>query len=854
MMIFSLAQSRKKPYLCTTIRMAEGVSRPRNGRRTDEEQTKNGPREPLGFALKVPSVWLLLFLLSTFHFPLSTLHAQTVSGTITDSRTGETLIGATVLETATGKGTVTDAHGRYSLTPGVASAQLRISFIGYKAQHHTVELNANPRLNVRLEPAVDLDEVVITAERVTAPTMSQMSAVELPVEQIKLVPVLFGEADVLKAIQLLPGVQSGTEGTSGIYVRGGGPDENLFLLDGVPLYNVNHLGGFFSAFNSDAIKNVTLYKGSFPARFSGRISSVLDIATNNGNDREWHGSASIGAIAAKFSIEGPIVKEQTTMSLSLRRTYGDLLLQPLLLVAASEADAERFNAGYYFYDLNSKLTHKFNDRSRLYASLYSGDDAVYARIRYRESNYDGYKYNEYIKMRYAWGNLAAAVRWNYELTPQLFLNVTGAYTRYRNRLSMGMELDNNFSGISEHEEAEVNFRSGIHDITARADFDYSPRPEHNIRFGGVATHHIFRPEVAGYKMSATGMQSVDTTLGESRVHAQEFTLYAEDDWSLTESLKLNAGLAAAGFLVQGTFYPSLQPRFSGRFMLTDDLSLKAGYAYMTQYLHLLSTSNISLPTDLWVPVTKRIPPMGSHQVAAGLFYTRWGIDFSVEGYYKWMHNLMEYLPGSSFFGSSAGWENKVCLGDGRAYGVELLAQKTVGKFSGWVGYTLSRTLRTFPQLNGGREFPAKYDRIHDISITLQYKPSDRFDCGLTWVFATGNTATLAMQQFEGEEESDWHPGQTVGRTYDYIESRNNFRMPAYHRMDLSVNFHKQKKHGVRTWNISVYNLYNRQNPFFVYPGYKETYGGGGEGYRSTPVLKQLSIFPIIPSVSYIYKF
>lgn len=781
--------------------------------------------------------------------------AQTVSGTVTDARTGETLIGATILETATGRGTVSNAHGRYSLTPGVASAQLRISYTGYTAQQHTLDLSSDASLNIRLEPAVELDEVTVTAERISSPQTSQMSAIEVPVEQIRLVPVLFGEADVLKAIQLLPGVQSGTEGTSGIYVRGGGPDENLFLLDGVPLYNVNHLGGFFSAFNSDAIKNVTLYKGSFPARFSGRISSVLDITTNNGNDREWHGSASIGAIAAKFSIEGPIVKERTTMSLSLRRTYLDLLLQPFIMAASNAGMGEGYAmGGYYFYDLNAKVTHKVSDRSRLYASFYGGNDALYLRAKTRDDyNYSGgYSYRDYIRMRYGWGNIAASLRWNYVLNPQLFLNVTASYTRYRNRLSLGFEEEYSSPEGSGYSEGEMSFRSGIHDFGLRADFDYQPRPEHTVRFGGAVTNHLFVPEVYGAKIDIREddyrPDPVDTTMGESHVHAQEFTLYGEDDWSIADALKVNAGVALSGFLVSGKFYPSVQPRFSGRFMLTDDLSFKAGYAYMTQYLHLLSTSNVSLPTDLWVPVTRRIPPMGSHQVAAGVVYTWKGIDFSVEGYYKWMHNLMEYLPGSSFFGSSTGWESKVCLGDGRAYGVELLAQKSFGQITGWVGYTLSRTLRTFPQLNEGREFPAKYDRIHDISVTLQYRPSERFDCGLTWVFATGNTATLALQEFEGQTESQWVADYISTDEYGYVESRNNFRLPAYHRMDVSVNFHRRKKHGTRTWNISVYNLYNRQNPFIIYKGYKESWNGGA------PVLRQMSLFPVIPSVSYIYRF
>ncbi|MBR2958150.1 MAG: TonB-dependent receptor, partial [Bacteroidales bacterium] len=334
------------------------------------------------------------------------------------------------------------------------------------------------------------------------------------------------------------------------------------------------------------------------------------------------------------------------------------------------------------------------------------------------------------------------------------------------------------------------------------------------------------------------------------VHANELSAYIEDDWSITESLKVNGGVNLTGFAVQGKFYPSLQPRLSGRLMISDDLSVKAGYSYMTQYMHLLSNSNISLPTDLWVPVTARIEPMNSHQVAAGVFYN-WKnfIDFSIEGYYKWMNNLLEYKPGSTFLGSSVGWEDMVCSGRGWAYGLEFLAQKSVGQITGWFGYTWSRTMRLFDtpgeELNNGEPFPAKYDRIHDISITVQYKPDDTFDAGVTWVYSTGNTATLAMQEIDGGSES-YRSG------IDFVESRNNFRLPAYHRMDVSVNFHKKKKHGVRTWNISVYNLYNRQNPFIIYPKTSERYDGHGTQYSTS--LMQRSLFPILPSVSYIYKF
>lgn len=776
--------------------------------------------------------------------------AQTVSGTVTDISSGETLIGATVLDESSGKGTVTNAQGRYTLTLPDDSARLRISYIGYRTEQRNMSLRGNRQLNIALSPSVELDEVTITAERINSPQVSQMSAIEVPVEQLKMVPVIFGETDVLKAIQLLPGVQSGTEGMSGIYVRGGGADENLFLLDGVPLYNVNHLGGFFSAFNGDAIKNVTLYKGSFPARFNGRISSVLDIATNNGNEYEWHGGASVGLMSAKLNVEGPIIKERTTLNVSLRRTYGDLLLQPIIMaVSASQTEGTgTANAGYYFYDLNAKVTHKFSDRSRLYAMWYSGDDEAYMRVR---TNY--YMGNEeHLQLGYRWGNLATSLRWNYELTPKLFMNVTGSYTRYRQRLGLGVDEKYIESGVTRQTEAEANLNSGINDLSGRVDFDYAPSPDHAIRFGTTITHHLFRPEVQTIRQRASGEPDFNNTIGDKEVTAGEAALYVEDDWSINDILKVNGGLAMTGFLVQQRFYPALQPRLSGRLLITDDLSVKAGYSYMTQYMHLLSNSNISLPSDLWVPVTARIVPMTSHQVAAGVFYTwRSLIDFSVEGYYKWMNNLLEYKPGASFLGSTAGWENMVSMGRGWAYGIEFLAQKSFGQITGWFGYTWSRTMRQFDtpgeELNGGRPFPAKYDRIHDISITLQYKPNKQFDAGITWVYSTGNTATIALQQIESDDGSFWD-------NLDFVESRNNFRLPAYHRMDISVNFHKQKKHGIRTWNISIYNLYNHQNPFIVYPKTEYMALSDGQSFRSFTGLYQRSLFPIMPSISYIYKF
>lgn len=798
----------------------------------------------------------ITFLLLAFAATTAMGQNYTISGTVTDKNNGETLIGATIYDKRSGKGTVSNSYGRYSITLPKDSVEIAISFVGYATYRDTFLLDRNHEVNAALENTIELQTVEITRERVNGVRSSQTSALNVPIEHIKAVPVIFGETDILKVIQLLPGVQTGTEGMSGMYVRGGGPDENLFLLDGVPLYNVNHLGGFFSAFNSDAVKDVTLYKGSFPARFGGRLSSVLDVTANNGNDKEIHGNASMGLISAKVSVEGPIVKEKTTFSVSLRRTYFDLITRPLLrIISAQEGD--EMTGGYFFYDLNAKVTHKFSNRSRLFASYYMGDDRIFARIRSKYVSDDGVYFKEYSKMGYNWGNIVTSLRWNYELNPRLFMNLTGSYTRYRNNISMGMEEESGNNGTIRNDEAEMNYRSGIGDISARADFDFAPSPEHAVKFGGNLIHHIFTPEVLGMRISSSAYQNqnIDTTFypGGSKLHANELNAYIEDDWTVNEAIKFNAGLHVSAFAVQDTFYPSIQPRLSGRVIITDDLSFKLGYAYMTQYMHLLSNSNISLPTDLWVPVTKRVQPMAAHQVAAGLFY-RWHdlVDLSVEGYYKNMNNLLEYKDGSSFWESSAGWENKVAMGKGWAYGVEFLAQKNVGKWTGWLGYTWSKTMRLFDregmELNNGKEFPAKYDRRHDISVVVMYKPSDRFDISGTWVYSTGNAVTLALQSFEYEDE-----GGYMAHSIPYVESRNNYRMPSYHRMDLGVNFHKEKKHGVRTWSISVYNVYNRKNPFLIYTDYEQgTILEDGSAYPLS--LMKASLFPIIPSVSYSFKF
>ena len=778
--------------------------------------------------------------------PAAAQQKCTVSGYMTDASSGETVISAALLETASRQGTVTNNFGFYTLTLPAGDVSLEWSYIGYETATASFRLQRDTVIHVALKPAAEmLSGAAVTASRSeTGVRGSQMSAIEIPVHQIKHVPALAGEVDVIKAIQLLPGVQSGTEGSAGLYVRGGGPDENLLLLDGVPIYNVNHMMGFFSVFNADAIKNVTLYKGSFPARFGSRLSSIVDVRMKDGNDSEYHGSASVGLLSAKFQVEGPIVKGKTTFNVSARRTYYDILSQPLiaLYLKMEGEDKEKAMGGYYFYDLNAKLTHRFSNRDKLYASYYMGDDRVYARYKIT----DGDDYSK-MNLGWNWGNIVGSVRWNHVFGPRLFVNTTVNYTRYRHGLRI--QDTERTSGWPES-EITLNYLSRIGDISTAADFEFNPSPAHDIRFGATYIHHSFKPSITTlrYMEGSNGGDpvAIDTTYGDKNLYTHEAAAYVEDNWSIARWLKVNFGLRYVLYNTDGKTYHSLEPRVSLRALITDDISFKASWSRMSQSVHLLSNSNITLPTDLWVPVTSRILPMYSNQAAAGVFYSVGPVDLSVEGYYKTMDNVLEYRDGTSFLGSTTGWEEKVAMGRGWAYGVEFLAQKKTGKLTGWVGYTWSKTMRQFDRegniINFGEPFPAKYDRRHDLSVTASYEINKKIDVAATYIYGTGVCGSLAMQIISvipgfSKELEYYYPTVSV----DYLEGRNNYRMPSYQRLDVGVNFKRQFDNGCRrTINVSVYNTLNRNNPFLV--------------YRDGSELKQLSIFPIMPSVSYTFEF
>lgn len=783
----------------------------------------------------------------------------TINGYVSDKQTGERLIGAAVIAMPSQQGTTTNNSGFYSLTLKEDSVRLFISYVGYSSlQLDPFMLNRDTVLHVVLTTNTELQEVIVEAASPVSGVQSvQMSAIEVPISTIKGIPAIGGEVDILKAIQLLPGVQSGTEGSAGLYVRGGGPDGNLILLDGVPLYSVNHMLGFFSVFNADAVKNVTLYKGNFPARYGGRLSSIIDVRQKDGDAYGYHGNLTVGLIATKLSVEGPIywkkedrlkhrnketVKGQTTFNISARRTLYDLFVAPIAAaVTSSETNGEEVTTGgYYFYDLNAKLTHIFSENDKLSGSFYWGDDVIYANIRQKGSGNDT---STRMKMRYNWGNLFAAVNYEHRFTGRIYNTSQLSFTRYKYNLSVSMDEKKKSNNTTLEDELALYYHSYIMDVMAQTNFEWRPTNKHEIHFGANYTYHMFRPQVQSLSANVNEGISYDTTIvaGEM-LHTHEANVYFEHTYTPCSWYRLNYGLHAGLYHIQDKTYPSLEPRIGMRFLLYKDLALKLSYAYMSQYVHLLSNTSVSLPTDLWVPSTTNIPPMRSMQAAAGITYNICNqVELSVEGYYKKMVNLLEYKDGASYL-SARNWQELVCVGDGWSYGVELLLQRRVGPVTGWIGYTWSRTMHQFDrngqEINYGKPFHAKYDREHDLSVTLQYQINRKWEVAATFIYGTGTRGTLALQR---TTDYLYSSGKSVA--VPIIEERNNYKMPDYHRLDLGATCHlKDKKHKEfeHIVNMSVYNAYCNFNPFLVY-------ASGGKLYK-------LSLFPILPSVSYTFKF
>ncbi len=771
--------------------------------------------------------YLTAILLLLFLHPLksSAQNKQTLNGIVRDAETGETLIGASIkLSGKIQAGAITNAYGFYSISIAPGDYTLTVSYIGYKTTEQKIVIDKDIRLNLSLSGDNKLEEVVISAVKKNDNVVNPQLGVEkINVREIRNVPVLFGERDILKTLQLLPGIKSAGEGNSGFYVRGGSTDQNLILLDEAPVYNASHLLGFFSTFNSDAIKDVTVFKGGMPAQYGGRLASVLDIKMNDGNKKEYTFEGGIGLIASRLKVEGPIVKDKGSFMVSGRRTYADAFL-------AFSSDSSINQNTLYFYDLNAKANYQINDKNTLFLSGYFGRD----KLGLSET------------FGFDWGNATATLRWNHLFSNRLFSNTSLIYSNYNYVIENFLE-DNNF---------KVN--SKIRDFNLKQDFQYSLSNRHNLKFGLNAIHHTIAPG----RVSTSGESSVNETTIENR-KGIELAAYISDEWTVSDKINVAYGIRLSQFallgpgnfstydvdgntistrafgsgeIVKGYFNP--EPRISASFLLNESSSIKTSYTRNTQNIHLMSNSTSTSPTDLYIMNSNNVKPEIADQLATGYFrnFNEDKYEFSAEVYYKWMQNQIEYRSGTDLRGNR-NVEADLLFGDGRAYGIELFLKKKYGKFNGWVGYTLSRTDRQFDAINNGKRFVAKQDRTHDLSLVGIYKASPRWTFSGTFVYNTGNAVTFPSGKY-----------QINDKTVFYYTERNGYRTPDYHRLDAAATLEaKPGKKFQSSWSFSIYNLYNRQNPFSI------DFRDDPDNPSRTQAVRT-TLFGVIPSVTWNFKF
>jgi hypothetical protein len=759
-----------------------------------------------------------------------------LNGYIKDSLSGESVMGATLTVNGQSKGVTSNQYGFYSITLDQGTYTFTLSHVSYVSKSITIDLKSNQSYNFELisRSATNNEVIVYTKRRDANVKNAQMGKIDLSMNQIRNVPAFMGEVDLLKVIQLLPGVRNAGEGNAGFYVRGGGPDQNLIMLDDAVVYNTGHLFGFFSIFNSDAIKDVSLIKGGMPAQYGGRLSSVLDITMKDGNMNKFQAEGGIGLIASRLSIQGPLKKNKSSFILSARRTYIDALVKPAL------KNGNLSGSGYYFYDLNAKVNYRFSEKDRLYLSGYFGRDV-----------FDFNDSKRSFKTNIPWGNSTATLRWNHVFNRRLFANTTLVYNDYKFKFAAAQD---NFN---------ISLSSGIRDGTLKTDFDYYPLPNHKVKFGGLLTYHKFVPNVVSGSQDST----IFKPNNEGRKYAAETAVYIQDDWEIGEKLKINYGVRWTSFTQIGPYtkyirdanqnpldstsykslepiktYSGFEPRVTMRYALNDETSIKASITKNYQYIHLVSNSGTTLPTDLWVPSTYIVKPQISWQYAAGLFknFKDNTYETSLELYYKDMKNQIEYAEG--YTPSLNDPEQQFVFGRGWSSGAEMLVNKVKGRFTGWIGYTLSWTWRKFAQLNDGEKYPAKYDRRHDLSIVGNYEATKKWKFGAVFVYGTGNAITLP--------ERFYFINGVLTQEYSKL---NQYRMKAYHRMDLSGTYTpipKKKKRVSSYWVFSIYNVYSRLNPYFIY--FDQT--GSAIGGDLKVEARQVSLFPILPAVTWNFKF
>jgi hypothetical protein len=785
---------------------------------------------------------IVLALLCLCQIKWQTAKAQyTLSGYVQDQKSLEKIPNVTILLPYEEKITTTNNYGFFSITIASDTATVIIKTIGYYAKDTLLNFNESNLITISLAPLPKYtDDVIVKGKRnLRIEQQTQMSKISIPVEQIKSLPRFLGEVDVLKALQLLPGVSQGAEGTSGILVRGGTPDQNLFLLDGTPVYNTSHLFGIFSVFNADAIKSVDLYKGGFPARFGGRLSSVIDLVLKDGNKNEYHGEYSGGLISSRGTFEGPIKKGKSSFIVSGRRTYLDVLAAPFI----KSAETGIQGLGAYFYDLNAKVNFELSPKDKIYFSWFSGQDFLKIRVKDLDNN-------DFIrsKLRFGWGNLLGTARWNHVFNKKLFANTLLNFTKYRflTDVTLSEKFGTNTTSF------RAKYFSGIYDLGAKMDFDYRPNSNQNIRFGAAITQHVFSPGATTIKLVNNGNSDIDTALNTTNQRSLEASIYAEDDWQISKELKVNIGVHASVFKAKTKWYPNIQPRLNARYLLPNNWAIKGSYTHMYQFIHLLTNNTTTLPTDLWVPSTDKVKPQFSQQGAIGIAKTLFDnqYEFSVEGYYKTMDGIIEYKDGATFLNTrSENWDTKVESGKGKAYGAEVFLQRKQGKVTGWIGYTLSWSKRQFDNVNFGKEFFFKYDRRHDLELAIIFKAGKGWEIGGNWQYTSPTPFTLPIAQYTSQLLDPAAINYSNFTSVDYFGSRNNIRLLPYHRMDISFTHKKQKKKYERTWNISVYNMYNRQNPFF-YEFDRD--GNNANGNRAK--LDGYTLLPIIPNISWGIKF
>lgn len=762
-------------------------------------------------------------------------------GFIRDQTSGEALIGAVVYDKRSGIGAYTNKYGFYSLELPPDSLEILVQYMGYD-NTTTLMAGGGPH---KMDQELKLSDLALEAVEIMADDFAgleretQMSQFRISPMELKKIPALAGEVDILRSLQMLPGVRGGYEGTAGLYVRGGGPDQNLILIDDVPVYNVSHLFGFFSVFNSDAIRSVELTKGGFPARYGGRLSSVLDIRMKEGNLNKFGLDASIGLISAQMTAEGPIKKGKSSFMISGRRTYLDALAVPFQKIIRKANDDTGHLVGYRFWDLNAKVNHIFSDKDRLYLSVYSGRDREHHSTRYTDQRNPETNYIEQ-SGGLAWHNLISSLRWNHQFSDRMFVNTALIFSDYQFSVSDKVTIADSLpynSGSS-----SINYLSRIQDIGVKTDFDYHPGRNHTFHWGAAFTRHNFRPG-ANRDETSGALGNTQQYYEAPRIPAPEGYLYIEDEIRFHPRISANLGAHASSFWVKGENYKSLQPRLSGRFQVTEKTALKASFVTMSQNLHLLTNSGIGLPTDLWVPPTDKVLPQQSWQVAAGLG-GRLGEQFewSIEGYLKETENIIAYQNGALLINTSENWEDNITAGSGTSKGLEFFIRKKTGKLTGWLGYTLSKTQDQFDELNGGKPFPNKYDRPHDFSLVTNYQLNKKVNLSLNWVFSSGRPATLpvAIAGYGFNGYGDFRNTEVV-----YGE-RNNYRMRPFHRLDLGISLYKKKKWGERWWTFGLYNAYNRLNPSFI--NAREV-----SGPTKDWELYEFSFLPVIPSFSYRIK-